>query len=210
MLESVVTKGTGKLMGSPLYRVAGKTGTAQVADGNRGYKGKRSYQASFCGYFPADKPKYSIIVSINGPKNGYYGAQVAGPVFKEIADRIYASDMEMYNNIPERLVGNTTNPEAKAGESRSVKRVYNALGIKALYAARSNGVDTNNGIAYEEYNTIKGVMPNVSGMGLKDALYLLGNAGLKARVKGSGKVISQSIPPGNRIGKGLLVQIDLQ
>ncbi|WP_316813903.1 penicillin-binding protein [Pedobacter heparinus] len=209
MLESVVTKGTGKLMGSPLYRVAGKTGTAQVADENRGY-GKKVYQASFCGYFPADKPKYSIIVSINGPKNGYYGAQVAGPVFKEIADRIYASDMEMYNNIPERLVGNTTNPEAKAGESKSVKRVYNALGVKALYAARSGGVDTNNGVAYEAYNTIKGVMPNVNGMGLKDALYLLGNAGLKAKVKGSGKVISQSIPAGNRIGKGLLVQIDLQ
>jgi cell division protein FtsI (penicillin-binding protein 3) len=213
MLESVVTKGTGKLMGSPLYRVAGKTGTAQVADGRKGYKGKPSYQASFCGYFPADKPKYSIIVSINGPKNGYYGATVAGPVFKEIADRIYASDMEMYNNIPEHFVGNTINPEAKAGHSKAVKRVYNALGVKALYAAKSdyfNSVDTSNGIVYEEFNLIKGVMPDVNGMGLKDALYLLGNAGLKTRVKGSGKVVSQSIAAGNKIGKGLSVQIDLQ
>jgi cell division protein FtsI (penicillin-binding protein 3) len=212
MLEAVVTRGTGKLMGSPLYRVAGKTGTAQVADGNRGY-GKKVYQASFCGYFPADKPKYSIIVSINGPKNGYYGATVAGPVFKEIADRIYASDMEMYNNIPEHLVGSTIRPEAKAGQSKAVKKVYNALGVKALYAAKSdyfNSVDTNNGIVYEEYNPIKGVMPNVNGMGLKDALYLLGNAGLKARVKGSGKVTNQSIAAGSKIGKGLLVQIDLQ
>lgn len=213
MLESVVTKGTGKQMGSPLYRVAGKTGTAQVADGNRGYKGKRSYQASFCGYFPADKPKYSIMVSINGPKNGYYGAAVAGPVFKEIADRIYASDMEMYNDIPAHFVGNTINPEAKAGQSKAVKRVYNALGVKALYAAKSdyfNSVDTSNGIVYEEYNLIKGVMPDVNGMGLKDALYLLGNAGLKAKVKGSGKVVNQSIAAGSKIGKGLSVQIDLQ
>ncbi|MNK12348.1 Stage V sporulation protein D [compost metagenome] len=213
MLESVVTKGTGKLMGSPLYRVAGKTGTAQVADGRRGYKGKRSYQASFCGYFPADKPKYSIMVSINGPKNGYYGATVAGPVFKEIADRIYASDMEMYNNITAHFVGNTINPEAKAGQSKAVKRVYNALGVKALYAAKSdyfNSVDTSNGIVYEEFNLVKGVMPDVSGMGLKDALYLLGNAGLKARVKGSGKVVNQSIAAGSKIGKGLSVQIDLQ
>ncbi|MDR6784711.1 cell division protein FtsI (penicillin-binding protein 3) [Pedobacter africanus] len=213
MLEAVVTKGTGKLMGSPLYRVAGKTGTAQVADGNRGYKGKRSYQASFCGYFPADKPKYSIMVSINGPKNGYYGATVAGPVFKEIADRIYASDMEMYNNIPEHLAGNTTNPEAKAGESKAVKAVYKALGVKALYAAKSdyfNSIDTNNGVSYEEHSSVKGVMPNVNGMGLKDALYLLGNAGLKTKVRGSGRVISQSIPAGNKIGRGLLVQIDLQ
>ena len=212
MLESVVTKGTGKLMGSPLYRVAGKTGTAQVADGKRGY-GKKVYQASFCGYFPADKPKYSIMVSINGPKNGYYGATVAGPVFKEIADRIYASDMQMYNNVSEHLVGNTQNPEAKAGQSKAVKQVYKSLGVKALYAAKSayfNSVDTNNGVAYQDYNLVKGVMPDVNGMGLKDALYLLGNAGLKTRVTGSGKVVNQSIPSGSRIGKGLLVQLELK
>ncbi|NQX53902.1 transpeptidase family protein [Pedobacter panaciterrae] len=211
MLESVVTKGTGKQMGSPLYRVAGKTGTAQVADGNKGYKAKKSYQASFCGYFPADKPKYSIMVAINGPKNGYYGAAVAGPVFKEIADRIYASDMEMYNDIPNHLVGNTKAPEAKVGESKAVKKIYKALGIKALYADRSvSGIDTNNGVPYEEHAAVKGVMPDVKGMGLKDALYLLGNAGLKTRVKGGGKVIAQSIPAGNRIGRGLLVQLELQ
>jgi len=213
MLEGVVTEGTGKLMGSPLYRVAGKTGTAQVADGNKGYKAKKSYQASFCGYFPADKPKYSIMVAINGPKNGYYGATVAGPVFKEIADRIYASDMQMYGNLADHLVGNTKNPEAKAGQSKAVKQVYNALGIRALYASRSdysNAVDTSNGVAYEDFNAVKGIMPNVKGMGLKDALYILGNVGLKTRVKGSGRVIGQSILAGNRIGKGLLVQIELQ
>lgn len=212
MLESVVTKGTGKLMGSPFYRVAGKTGTAQVADGNRGY-GKKVYQASFCGYFPADKPKYSIIVSINGPKNGYYGATVAGPVFKEIADRIYASDMQMYSNVKDHLVGNTKNPEAKAGQSKAVKKVYTALGIKSLYAAKSayfNSIDTNNGVVYEEYNSIKGIMPNVNGMGLKDALYLLGNVGLKTKVIGSGKVFSQSIPSGSKIGKGLAVELELR
>jgi cell division protein FtsI (penicillin-binding protein 3) len=213
MLESVVTKGTGKLMGSPFYRVAGKTGTAQVADANRGYKGKRSYQSSFCGYFPADKPKYSIMVSINGAKNGYYGATVAGPVFKEIADRIYASDMQMYNNVKDHFVGNTKNPEAKAGQSKAVKKVYTALGIKSLYAAKSayfNSIDTNNGVVYEEYNSIKGIMPNVNGMGLKDALYLLGNVGLKTKVIGSGKVFSQSIPSGSKIGKGLAVELELR
>jgi len=213
MLEGVVTEGSGKLMGSPFYRVAGKTGTAQVADGNRGYRAKKSYQASFCGYFPADKPKYSIIVVINGPKNGYYGATVAGPVFKEIADRIYASDIQMYNNVTEHLVGNTKSPESKAGQSKAVKKVYNSLGIKTLYAAKSdyfNSIDTSNGIVYEEYSDVKGMMPNVQGMGLKDALYLLGNAGLKTRINGSGKVIAQSVPSGTRIGKGLLVQLELR
>jgi len=214
MLEGVVLEGSGKLMGSPFYKVAGKTGTAQVADGNKGYKAKKSYQASFCGYFPADKPKYSIMVSINGPKNGYYGAVVAGPVFKEIADRIYASDTQMYNNVNDiHLVGNTKSPEAKAGQSKAVKEVYSALGIKALYAAKSdyfNSIDTSNGIVYEEYNSVKGMMPNVVGMGLKDALYLLGNAGLKTQIDGSGKVTSQSIPSGTKIGKGLLVQLALR
>ncbi|HWW42613.1 MULTISPECIES: penicillin-binding protein [Pedobacter] len=213
LLEGVFTEGTGKSLASPFFRIAGKTGTAQVADGNKGYKAKKQYQSSFCGYFPADHPKYSLIVVINDPKGSYYAALVAGPPFREIADRIYASDMQMYNEVSDRLVGNTKSPEAKSGQTKDVKRVYNAFGIKALYAAKSdyfNSVDTSNGVVYEEYSAVKGAMPNVNGMGLKDALYLIGNAGLKAQVKGSGKVVSQSIPAGSKIGKGLSVQIELK
>ncbi|WP_343531537.1 penicillin-binding protein [Pedobacter sp.] len=214
MLEGVVTNGSGKqIVYNPLYKIAGKTGTAQVADANLGYKAKRQYQASFVGYFPAEKPKYSMIVVINDPKGAYYGALVSGPVFREVADRIYASDVKMYNKVEEHFAGNTVAPEAKAGQSQATKKVYNAFGVKALYAAKSeyfNSVDTNNGVAYEENTPIKGVMPNVNGMGLKDAMFLLGNVGLKARVKGSGKVVSQSIQAGSKIGKGLMVEILLQ
>jgi len=214
MLEGVVTNGSGKqIVYNPLYKIAGKTGTAQVADANLGYKAKRQYQASFVGYFPAEKPKYSMIVVINDPKGAYYGALVSGPVFREVADRIYASDVKMYNKVEEHFAGNTVAPEAKAGQSQATKKVYNAFGVKALYAAKSeyfNSVDTNNGVAYEENTPVKGVMPNVNGMGLKDAMFLLGNVGLKARVKGSGKVISQSIQAGSKIGKGLMVEILLQ
>lgn len=214
MLEGVVTNGSGKqIVYNPLYKIAGKTGTAQVADANLGYKAKRQYQASFVGYFPAEKPKYSMIVVINDPKGAYYGALVSGPVFREVADRIYASDINMYNKVEEHLAGNTVAPEAKAGQSQATKKVYNAFGVKALYAAKSeyfNSVDTNNGVAYEENTPVKGVMPNVNGMGLKDAMFLLGNVGLKARVKGSGKVVSQSIQAGSKIGKGLMVEILLQ
>lgn len=212
MLEGVFTEGTGKSLASKFYRIAGKTGTAQVADGKYGYA-KKQYQSSFCGYFPADNPKYSLIVVINEPKGAYYAALVAGPPFREIADRIYARDAQMYNAVESHLVGNTENPEAKVGKSKAVKKVYAAFGIKSLYAAKSgyaNAVDTNNGVAYEEFSVSKGVMPNVKGMGLKDALYQLGNVGLKTRVKGSGKVMGQSILAGSRIGKGLLVQIELQ
>lgn len=213
LLEGVFLNGTGRSLASPFYRIAGKTGTAQVADGNRGYRAKKQYQSSFCGYFPADKPKYSLMVTINDPKGTYYAALVAGPPFREIADRIYASDMQMYNEVADRLVGNTVSPAAKAGQTKDVKKVYNAFGIKTLYAAKSdyfNSIDTSNGIVYEEYTSVKGLMPNITGMGLKDALYLVGNAGLKAQVKGSGKVINQSIPAGSKIGKGLSVQLELK
>ncbi len=214
MLEGVVTSGSGKqVVYNPLYKIAGKTGTAQVADGNLGYKAKKQYQASFVGYFPADQPKYSMIVVINDPKGAYYGALVSGPVFREVADRIYASDTQMFDKKPETLVGSISAPEAKAGKSDATQKVYRAFGVKPLYAAKStyfNAIDTSEGVAYQDNTPVKGVMPNVNGMGLKDAMYLLGNAGLKPRIKGSGKVISQSIQAGSRIGKGLVVDILLE
>jgi len=213
MLEGVVTEGSGKqIVYNPLYKIAGKTGTAQVADANKGYRANKQYQASFVGYFPADKPKYSMIVVINDPKGAYYGALVSGPVFREIADRIYASDMQMYNDVPAALVGNTGNPPTKAGQSKATQKVYKAFGFKPLFASKSeyyNTIDTSAGTIFQENNERKGVMPNVSGMGLKDALYLLGNAGLKTRVTGSGKVIRQSVQAGVKVGKGLLVDIQL-
>ncbi len=212
LLEGVFTQGTGKTLASKYFKMAGKTGTAQVADGKRGYA-NRQYQSSFCGYFPADNPKYSLMVVINDPKGAYYAVAVAGPPFKEIADRIFARDMQMSQTMNEHLVGNTNPPEAKAGKSKEVKRVYQALGIKTLYAAKGdyfNSIDTSNGLVYQEYSVVKGVMPNVMGMGLKDALYLLGNAGLKTEVTGSGKVVRQNIPAGNKISKGLRVQIELK
>lgn len=215
MLEGVVSEGTGKgIIYNPLYKIAGKTGTAQVADANKGYRTDRKYQASFCGYFPANKPKYSLIVVINDPKNGYYGAQVAGPPFREIADRIYASDVQMYNSVNAKLANNASSkPAVKAGQSKAMRKVAQAFGVKASFASKAeyfNTIDSSAGIIYEDNNTPKGTMPNVVGMGLRDAMYLLGNAGLKTQVKGNGKVISQSIEAGSRIGKGLAVQIELQ
>ena len=210
MLEGVFTNGTGKTLASKFYRIAGKTGTAQVADANKGYRAKRQYQSSMCGYFPADNPKYALIVVINDPQGAYYAAAVAGPPFREIADRIYASDTEMYNKVSTHLVGNTVNPEAKAGPSKPIKKVYGALGIKALYASKVAKLDTNNGVSYEEFNTVKGIMPDIKGMGLKDALFLAGNAGLKTKVKGSRKVVAPSIVPGAKIGKGLALILELQ
>ena len=213
MLEGVITNGTGKtIIKSPYYRVAGKSGTAQVADGNKGYKAKRQYQASFCGYFPADNPKYSLIVVINDPRNGYYGAQVSGPVFREVADRVYASDISMFDAIKDqKLAGNVKMPSAKAGEKKATQRVYKAFGIKTLFATNAEyvTVDTNKGVVNPEIRIVEGSVPDVSGMGLKDALYVLGNSGLRPIVRGSGKVMKQSIIPGIRVAKGYPIVLEL-
>lgn len=213
LLEGVISEGTGRgIVYNPLYKVAGKTGTAQVADGNRGYRAKKQYQASFCGYFPADKPKYSLIVVINDPKNGYYAASVAGPVFREIADKIYASDLDLHRTEQPRLVGNTHLPKSRSGQKKATQYVYRKLGVKALFAANSeyvNVVDTNNGVSFSEATYGKGTVPNVTGMGLRDALYVLGNAGMKVQVKGSGVVAGQSLKAGSWAYRGAKITLNL-
>jgi cell division protein FtsI (penicillin-binding protein 3) len=212
MLEGVISEGTGKnIIYNPLYRIAGKTGTAQVADANKGYRAKKQYQASFCGYFPADKPKYSLIVVVNDPKNGYYGASVAGPVFREIADKVYASDMEIQQNVPTHFVGNTQLPQVKTGNMKAVQQVYSKLGVKPLYASNApRAVDTSNGIAPQEIKYKRGTVPSVTGMGLSDALYVLGNAGYKTTVRGSGVVAHQSVTGGSTIPKGSRIILELE
>ncbi|MBC7914486.1 MAG: PASTA domain-containing protein, partial [Pyrinomonadaceae bacterium] len=214
MLEGVVELGNGRtFIRNPLYKIAGKTGTAQVADGSRGYR-VRKYQSSFCGYFPADKPKYAMIVVINDPKDGYYAATIAGPVFKEVADKIYANDVDMYNHVePFKMVGNTKMPSSKAGYKKTTQKVNKALGVKALFAANRefvNEVDTNYGVAIQEVKVDPRVVPDVAGMGLKDAVYLLSSTGLKPLVRGSGKVINQSIRPGSTLVKGHPITIELE
>ncbi len=212
MLEGVVQEGTGKLViKNNLYSVAGKTGTAQIANGKLGYGAKTSHQASFCGYFPADKPKYSMIVVIQNPTIGsHLAAWVAGPVFRAIADRVYSSDLEMNQSVPLRFVGNTQLPKAKTGNRKAVQAVYNKLNIKPLYASNNTGVDTSNGLAFEENKISKNAVPEVTGMGLSDALYVLGNAGYRVAVRGAGTVVKQSVTGGSIIPKGSKIIIELQ
>ncbi|HEY2581844.1 MAG TPA: penicillin-binding protein [Mucilaginibacter sp.] len=215
MLEGVVNEGTGKnVIKNTLYSVAGKTGTAQIANGSSGYGEKKTYQASFCGYFPANHPKYTMIVVINHPTTGdYLAAKVAGPVFREIADRVYSSDLEMNEAAPVHYLGNTNLPEIKKGNLKALKQVYTKLGVKPLYASNNttnSGVDTTSGVAFEDDKYKSGIVPSVTGMDLTDALYLLGNAGYKVIVRGSGSVISQSATRGSIIPKGSKITIELQ
>jgi cell division protein FtsI (penicillin-binding protein 3) len=178
VLENTVKKGTGRKLYSPNFSMAGKTGTAQVNYG----KGKGSdmyYSSSFAGYFPADNPKYSCIVVIHKPDRtkSYYGADVSGPVFKRIAQKIYTEvpttvEMQMANTVPAAVEKN-----------------------------------------YEDYfakvNDGSGIMPDVRGMYVMDALPLLENLGLDVKVKGVGKVKKQSITAGQKIERNQKIVLEL-
>jgi cell division protein FtsI (penicillin-binding protein 3) len=134
-------------------------------------------------------------------------------VFREIADRVYASDVNMFDALKnQKFAGNLKMPESKTGEKKATQNVYKAFGVKALFAANSDyvQVDTNNGIANKEIKLVEGSVPDVSGMGLKDALYVLGNSGLKTLVRGSGRVVKQSLLAGTRVAKGDPIILELQ
>ncbi len=200
--------------GAP-YSVAGKTGTSLMANGNRGYA-DHIYQSSFAGYFPADNPQYSCIVVVrNKPfARFYYGAKIAGPVFKELADKLYAVNADKDKNVsPYSAPKKDSSFYLYAGGAEEMQQVMNTLQWKykdsvganewtRLYAV--NYAPVLNGQPVSKKN-----MPDVRGMGLKDALFLLENMQAKVVVKGRGKVKTQSIEPGAVFIKNQPVTIEL-
>lgn len=211
LLEGVVENGTAKNLDNDTYKIAGKTGTAQIANEKYGYKhgGKVSYQASFVGYFPADNPVFSCIVVVNAPSNSvYYGNLVAGPVFKEIADKVYAT---RFFNTPRE--SDYSLPIVKKGDRDDTEYLLADLGVKYNRGAKEKWIEPSLGhdtLKLNKLELIENLVPNVMGMGLKDALFLLENSGLKVKVKGRGKVVSQSLRPGVRIVPGSDINIELR
>ncbi|TRZ71070.1 MAG: PASTA domain-containing protein [Bacteroidetes bacterium] len=216
LLEGVVERGTGTALKNPHYRVAGKTGTAQVAMNNKGYgQGTKAikYKGSFVGYFPANHPRYSIIVVINNPSKGkYYGGAVAAPVFKEIADRIFANLHDVNNPPPQDTSGHLI-PSANTGVQKDLEEAYAWLNIKAKpvnpAAQWAIPVSNNSSVILMPSNHYQGTMPDVTGMGVKDAVFLLEQMGLKVVLNGKGNVIRQSLSPGRMYLKGSTVLLDL-
>ncbi|MBM3403900.1 MAG: PASTA domain-containing protein [Bacteroidetes bacterium] len=213
LLEGVVSNGTAKTLFNTVYQIAGKTGTAKVADADKGYD-VPIYKASFVGYFPADNPKYSCIVVVTNPTKGkYYGGAVSAPVFKEIADKVYAMDLE----INKRAVKDSLRPVvpfAPAGYQNELTTIYETLNFKvsdrfpAPLLVRSEKKDRV--VSFQPFRFSNGYMPDLIGLTARDALYLLEKMGLKVRLSGKGNVIKQSVPAGTKISKGNLVQIQLQ
>lgn len=221
MLEGVVENGSGKGLNITAFKVGGKTGTAQIAkigarrgSGKTAYGdvGDRNYQASFVGYFPADKPLYTCIVIINSPSNGiYYGGLVAGPVFKEIAEKVYSTSLDFHapiNNKQNLLTKAPTNLKTKGDEilvaTKALKLPVKSENIEDQYVARNVQDSTKINLSASNIESLlkKGIVPNLNGMSAKDALYLLENSGFHVKIFGMGSVKKQSIEAGQKFNKG--------
>ncbi|MDZ4839487.1 MAG: penicillin-binding protein [Bacteroidota bacterium] len=216
MLVDVVERGTANNIKSDLYQIAGKTGTTQISDDTTKYH-QKVYRSSFCGYFPANKPAYTIFIVVSCPTNGnYYGSAVAAPIFKEISDRIYARTATTTN----ALAAFTTSPIHTLPLPKAINQVHLSK-LTNVYADNKKlhvNPEQNNwvspvvqygNIKLNAYSTVSNQVPDVLNMTLTDAVYILENAGYKVRFSGKGKVKAQ-FPAGNQIlQKGKTIEIKL-
>jgi cell division protein FtsI (penicillin-binding protein 3) len=215
MMEGVVEHGTAINLNNANYKIAGKTGTAQIAMGKSGYRSGAtiSYQASFAGYFPAENPLYSCIVVVNAPSNGvYYGNLVAGAVFKEISDKIYATNFFRDYSEGKRDNSIASAPEAGNGYREDINEVLKQMDVRYRRTVNDEWVATR-----ERGDTVRlvglsikqGLVPDVRGMSLRDAIFLLENSGYRVRYRGKGKVLRQSPSHGARYFEGQIVSLEL-
>jgi len=214
MLEGVVERGTGNnLKGTP-YGIAGKTGTAQRLVNGQYLKG--TYYVSFIGYFPAAKPKYTVLVAMNEPKGGSestYARQVISPVFLDISNHIYSRDMKLQRTLSGTLPDSLNNAKlSHTIHPMDQKILFSNFNLpkveedgRWILFSQDKKLVQNSAISFPAKT-----VPNVVGMTLRDALFALENRGLKVRANGMGSVISQSIPPGTPSRKNLLLNIQLK
>lgn len=213
ILEHVVSQGLGKKAGSPSFKVAGKTGTAQVSKGAGGYKtGMMNYLLSFAGYFPADAPRYSCIVCIQKSGLPASGGGMSGVVFHNIAEGIMAQNLKLdVSDAKDSL--SIFMPDVKNGNILAADYVLSQLGIGTNKDWSGSYLNGNPiwGTAKKEKNAIaltkanayaQNVIPDVIGMGARDAVYMLETRGVKVHLTGRGKVYEQGLSPGHVIKKG--------
>ncbi len=215
-VKQVSLTGTARHIQSPHYTIAGKTGTAQVADRGISYR-DRVYQGSFIGYFPADKPKYTIAVVIRTKPHPrtYYGGTIAAPVFRMIADKVFAmglgsweGPLDSFARISKGIIPTAV---ATAGNTYKILEQLN-LQIPNPFPQTVPAqlvTDSSGRLTWQKVDAYKGIVPEVKGMGLKDAVYLLEQAGLHVQIKGSGIVKSQSVAPGVPVEKGQTIILEL-
>ncbi len=219
ILELVVSKGLGKKAGCKGFKVSGKTGTAQVAQGKSGYHGGRmKYLISFCGYYPSEKPKYSCIVAIQKFGLPASGGGHCGPVFSEIAQNVMAKGV--FRDVAEASDSTSVFiPDVLDGDMKATRYVLRELDIpfrqdwtdegggQVVWGRTENG---GNAVRLVSDNVSTEIVPDVRGMGARDAVYLLESRGLKVKIEGVGHVVSQSMPPHSKYKKGQTIQIKLR
>jgi cell division protein FtsI (penicillin-binding protein 3) len=205
-MEAVVTEGTAKAVFADVpFAVAGKTGTSHVTDGKLKYQGG-VYQASFVGYFPADKPEYTCIVVIKTKPHAalHYGGQLAAPVFKEVATKLYAMYVQRKNVVPVQYKSDSLF-SVYAGSTNDVQNIFNSMDVSYKDSAdkkqwSSVYVNPEKPVVKSSFVSKK-LIPDVRNMSLKDALYILENMNVKVTTKGRGKVVAQDIMPGSQVLK---------
>jgi cell division protein FtsI (penicillin-binding protein 3) len=209
-------KGTAKNVRSKFFRIAGKTGTAQISKGKEGYKaGGTLHQVSFCGYFPSENPQYTMIVVIREPHKGYpSGGKMAGSVFKSIAEQVMGlkSTLKPYNLLNDSTYTEPTEPYLKVGYYKSLSTVMTELNLP-LAQNSSDWVKSKteeNKVKIESMRVPGNVIPDVQGMGAKDAVFLAERLGLRVQLFGRGKVISQSLKAGSKVVKGNVFKLNLE
>ena len=213
LLEGVVLNGTAKRGQTRHYNFAGKTGTARIGTS----KGRMLYRSSFVGYFPAESPRYAVIVMVNGAYDKYYGSDVALPVFRDIADYCFAARKEMFPVYAETRDAEkqlAELPQWEAGMRRDFTFLCADIGVPRHNAGATEWTITKTDQESGRLQLLNrrcppDEVPNVIGMGLRDAIYLLENAGLKVGVSGVGKVRSQSVRAGTK-ANGQYIVIRMQ
>jgi cell division protein FtsI (penicillin-binding protein 3) len=208
--------GTAKNVRSNYFRIAGKTGTAQISKGKSGYKaGGTSHQVSFCGYFPADNPQYTLIVVIREPRKGYpSGGKMAGSVFKSIAEQVMAlkSDSRPADFANDTLYTEPMTPYFKVGYYKALNTVFANLRLPLAQCSNDwvKSFTENNKIKIEPLSVPGNLVPDMIGMGAKDAVYLAERLGLIVQVEGRGKVINQNIKAGVFAKKGTVFKLNFE
>lgn len=213
LLKGVVQNGTAKNMSKLGFSVAGKTGTAQISQGSSGYN-KKNYTATFVGYFPADNPKYSCIIVVSNPRGKrYYGSSVSGPVFKELAEKVYATRLGVVDENGEYQANcnSFTTPSMVYFNDfldycnmENISFVDNVEDNEWISVEQTDDEVFVNSVTFEE-----NIVPNVKGMNITDAVFVLESMGWKVKFDGYGKVKSQSVKPDTELRKGSVINLVL-
>jgi cell division protein FtsI (penicillin-binding protein 3) len=216
MMEGVVDHGTAKNLKNAACRIAGKTATARIWDNDAKQYSDKNYNATFVGYFPADNPTYSCIVVVNKPSMGLiYGSNVSAPVFRDIAEIVYATELDIHDPVNRQIFIGVKGLPKMRKIKRSIVKTFISLMPVELQSVKIPEYDwiTLSGDSVPSFQPVifeKDIMPDLTGMNLRDAVELIEQSGCKIKATGKGRVAHQSVAPGTTLKKGITIVLTLK